>query len=124
MILNKFCSPFTPKGAPVSAMISKLYDWDLRNIANSSPKMTKRQSMHFVFLYFNPGRGFYILNGRGNFRKLEKEKICARTFVYLGLISDFDNGGTFELSCLLIYPTIGSNPKSFECQRIVDIVCR
>ena len=29
----KFCSHSTPKSAPARAMASKLYDWDLRNIA-------------------------------------------------------------------------------------------
>ena len=33
----------TPKGAPACAKASKLYDWDVRNIAKISPKMAKKQ---------------------------------------------------------------------------------
>ena len=37
-IFIKFSSHPTPKGAPVWAMASKSYDWDLKNIAKISPK--------------------------------------------------------------------------------------
>ena len=38
-------SHFTPKGAPACAMALKSYDWDVRNIVKSSPKMTKKQPL-------------------------------------------------------------------------------
>ena len=33
----------TPEGAPVCAMASKLYDWDLRIKAKISPKLPKKR---------------------------------------------------------------------------------
>ena len=39
-------SDSTPKGAPVCALASNSYDWDLRNIAKVSSKMTKNG--HFL----------------------------------------------------------------------------
>ena len=44
MISIKFCSHYTPKDAPACARASKSYEWDVRNIAKISSKMTKKQS--------------------------------------------------------------------------------
>ena len=45
-------SHFTPKGAPACAKVSKSYDWDVKNIAKTSPKMAKNShfSTFFDFL--------------------------------------------------------------------------
>ena len=38
-----------PKGAPACAKASKSYDWDVRNIAQISPKMAKKQPFFEFF---------------------------------------------------------------------------
>ena len=43
-ILVKFCSLHPNVGAPACSMALKSYDWDLRNIAKISPKITKKRS--------------------------------------------------------------------------------
>ena len=45
----KFYSHSTPEGAPACAKASKLYDWNVRNIAKISPKMAKisQKTAHF-----------------------------------------------------------------------------
>ena len=48
----KFCSHSTPKGDPACAKASKLYDWNVRNIAKVSPKMVKKQ-LFFDFFRFS-----------------------------------------------------------------------
>ena len=41
----------TPKGAPACAKASKLYGWDVRNIAKISPKMAKKQPFFDFFRF-------------------------------------------------------------------------
>ena len=45
-------SQSTPKGAPVCAKASKSYDWNVRNIAKTSPKMAKKQPFFNCFRFF------------------------------------------------------------------------
>ena len=42
----------TPKGAPACSKASKLYDWNVRNIAKISPKMAKKPSFFDFFFDF------------------------------------------------------------------------
>ena len=48
----------TPKGAPACAMVSKSYDWDVRNIAKISPKMTKNSDF---WTFFNFSKTVYTI---------------------------------------------------------------
>ena len=41
----------TPKGAPACAMASKSYDWVVRNIAKTSPKMAEKQPFFDFFRF-------------------------------------------------------------------------
>ena len=43
----------TPKGAPACAMASKPHNWDLRNIAKISPKLTKKRPFLDFFAIFS-----------------------------------------------------------------------
>ena len=52
-IFIKFCSHSTPKGAPACSKASKLYDWNLRNIAKISPKMAKISPKLAIFRLFS-----------------------------------------------------------------------
>ena len=38
-------SIYTPHKSPICKMVSKLYDWDVRNITKISPKMAKQQPL-------------------------------------------------------------------------------
>ena len=44
-------SHFTPKRGPACAKASKLYGWDVRNIAKISPKMAKKQRFFDFFRF-------------------------------------------------------------------------
>ena len=47
-IFIKFCTVILhPKGAPVCVMASRSYDWDLRNISKTTPKMVKKAILDF-----------------------------------------------------------------------------
>ena len=43
----------THEGAPVSAMTSKSYDWDVKNIAKISPKLAKNSHFSTFFNFLN-----------------------------------------------------------------------
>ena len=44
-------SHFTPRVTLACAMASKSYDWNVRNIAKVSPKMSQKQSFLFIFQF-------------------------------------------------------------------------
>ena len=56
-----FYSHSTPNYGFICAISSKSYGWDVRNIAEISPKMAKKQSFFDFFRFLGVGKNFRLL---------------------------------------------------------------